>query len=158
MEPKTMPFRAAVAIFLILMAGLSGLTIFLYDALNLSSQLASALFFGVLGVLAHGWSAYGQGRGWRRLGFALWGLSALGLIGEAINTFSIHPALLFAAVCFLAGGLLIAWQRRRHSTTAPATPSLPAAEWRPLMPGTDVSLKDQASAADREVSVPSKQH
>src|SRR5574341_1332526 len=137
-------------IYLIFMGGASALTYFIWDVGNLTSSLASAIFFGIMGGVSVIFHRRGEGHGFARLAKVWSVLAFLGLISHIFQVVRIHPALVAALIAFGIGAALYRISRRNNSTTAPAA-SQPVKEWQQLGPGA-ASLADQQIGAAREGS------
>lgn len=135
-------------IYLIFMGGASALTYFIWDVANLTSSLASAVFFGIMGGVSVIFHRRGEGRGFARLAKVWSVLAFLGLISHIFQVVRVHPALVVALIAFGIGAALYRISRRNNPTTAPAA-SQPVKEWQQLGPGA-ASPADQQIGAARE--------
>jgi hypothetical protein len=104
-----------VALYLLLLGGLTTITVFIAPMINVA--LALTQLFALLGALAHAFWLWSSQQAWRWLSYALWVAAVITFLVFIPLSGLMPPALGIAIMLFLlAGGLLYAiYFLRRHA-------------------------------------------
>lgn len=112
--------------YLLLIGGLSALTVFLTTEGLLDVTLAITLLLAVSGGIAFTFFVFGEGRGWRWMAALLWIGAAPAMTVYLIVEGWVNVALAVAAICFLmAGGILYMLFGRSDTRTNPSEKDVP---------------------------------
>lgn len=117
-----------IPLFLLVVGGLSAITVFLTDDMGIDVALALGLLFGTLGGIAFATFRNKGGWAWGLAAVLAWAGAIISLIVYVIDMNWVPVSLAMALLCFALGGGLFVQIRRRRSEPEPR----PDEGWEPL--------------------------
>jgi hypothetical protein len=95
-----------VLVFLLLLGGLIGITVYLAEVI-LHVTLALTLLFLLTGGIAYWFFLRGEGRAWRFVAALIWPGAVIALTVFLIEEQGLHPALAISMLFFVSAGILV---------------------------------------------------
>ncbi len=96
-----------LVIYLILLGGMSAITVFLTSSQGVDTALALSVLFAVIGGLAYGFSIWSGLKMWRWITYGMWPASILTFLIYTTTTQILPSAIAISLILFLSAGGLI---------------------------------------------------
>ncbi len=96
-----------ILVYLLLLGGLSAVTVFLTEGHIMHTALALSVLFAVVGALSYAFSLWSGQKAWNWITYGMWPGSLITFFIYTAETHLLHPALSIAMLLFLTAGGLI---------------------------------------------------